>query len=584
MHKYLVPGTSLALAAAIAGVGYWRFLDGRAVLRDENNFQSAPNFGWPIAIGLGLAFTGFVFARYVAGMAKQPVWAPLKSGAAAAVGAALAGLALATTQFIDYIGPNTFIIWLNVVFPAAMFVVAAEFVLNFLLGIYRPRKPGEIPPPAFNSRLLGFIAAPDKIAESIGGALSYQFGFDVTGSWFYQLLSRSLTALAAVGILVMWGMTSLTVVQPNEQGMRLILGRRVSETPLQAGPYFKWPWPIETIETFPATAARRINLGGEPPKLKAGRSVLWTNDHGVTETYFAVQPTAAEKAAAAGDDVTLKGAKDVALVSAEIPLFYAVTDLVKFENFAAPDQREDIMRSLGRREVFRYLATTDVDKILGDGREAVSKALRERVQARFTALDAGIEVLFIGVEGVHPPRDTAISFESVVQSGQIKERDLRIGESDASQALVQAAGSVDLAQQLVSLIREYEQVSQQGAAPGQAEEHSKKVKELERRIEDQLLKASGSAGSAIQQARAERWVKHMTRKIDADSHEGRLAAFRVAPQAYVAQTYFQTLLQIMKEARVFFVADNGKIEIRTDLTQQDIGGNIFVNPKQPPAQ
>ena len=64
--------------------------------------------------------------------------------------------------------------------------------------------PPEVPRPAMDSRLLSFVAAPDRLAQSIGDALNYQFGFNVTESWFYQLVSRWLASLALVGALVVW--------------------------------------------------------------------------------------------------------------------------------------------------------------------------------------------------------------------------------------------------------------------------------------------------------------------------------------------------------------------------------------------
>jgi len=219
MHKVLVPVVSLMLAAALFGLGWWRFGIGKALfdndiyrktIADAAEKGVVHDHGWLIAIGLGLAFTGFVFARYVSGMAKQPVWANLKAGAAQAVGAAVVGLALAVGSFVESLGQNVIARALPAAIPIFMMVMSGEIVLNFLLGVYRPRTPGEIPRPALDSRILGFIAAPDRLAESIGGALNYQFGFDVTGSWFYQLLSKSVTALVLMGLVVIWGLTCVT--------------------------------------------------------------------------------------------------------------------------------------------------------------------------------------------------------------------------------------------------------------------------------------------------------------------------------------------------------------------------------------
>jgi regulator of protease activity HflC (stomatin/prohibitin superfamily) len=553
------------------------------------DFVSAANFAMPITVGLFVAFTGFIFARYVAGMAKQPVWSSLKAGAAMSIGASLAGLLLAIAQFIDYYGPNDPIRWLHAIYAVLMFLVAAEFVLNFLMGIYRPRKPGEVPPPAFNSRLLGFAAAPDRIAESIGGAISYQFGFDVTGSWFYQLLSRSLVWLVGVGVLVMWAMTALTVVKPNEQAVRVRFGKLVSQAPLQPGSYLKLPWPFESIETFAATTARRLDLGSETPQLK-GRSILWTNEHVSKEVKFAVQPSSASGAVSGvgGGADSASGSsgerlRDIALVSAEIPLIYVVDDVVKFETFATSDTREEILRSVGQREVFRHLATQSVDQVLGANRGEISRELRARVQKTLDDLNSGVRVLFVGIEGVHPPKDAAASFESIVQSGQRRDASIRTAEREANTKLIAVAGSVETARKIADAIRAYEAHKSRGPASADAagrEAFDREVKEHELSIEQLLSKAGGQAASTILNARAERWVKHMEARGQAESQAGRLAGYRAAPEVYVSQVYFDTWRELMSKSRVYIVSDASNVWVEADLKEADLGGNIFTKPKE----
>ena len=113
------------------------------------------------------------------------------------------------------------IVWGIVVF---MLVVAGETALNFLLNLYRPRRAGETPRPAFDSRLLSLLSAPDSIVRSINEAVNYQFGFDITSSWGYQLLLRNFVRLAGILVVVVVGLTTLVIVEPQEQGMRLRFG------------------------------------------------------------------------------------------------------------------------------------------------------------------------------------------------------------------------------------------------------------------------------------------------------------------------------------------------------------------------
>src|SRR4051812_8167838 len=189
MYRFFVPTVTLLIAGLLIFVGMWRLQSGNSVW---TNFEEPAYLnpreahrGWSIAIGLGIAFIGFLFARYMSGMAKQKVWESLRAGAAYAAGMALLGLAMAVGHFIDIPGSDIVLRALVVVFPVLMIAMGAEFVVWFLLELYRPRKAGEFPRAAFESRVMGFLAAPDRIAESIGEAINYQFGYDVTDSWVY---------------------------------------------------------------------------------------------------------------------------------------------------------------------------------------------------------------------------------------------------------------------------------------------------------------------------------------------------------------------------------------------------------------
>ena len=589
MHRILIPVLSLVIAIALGGVGVLFFV----LQRQWVNFPfSDHHFGWALAIGISLAVVGFVFARYVAGMAKAPAWANLRGGAAFSVAAAIVGAAIASAHFALYAGWDLPARYLHVAIPIAMMVIALEIVLNFLLGLYRPRIAGEIPRPAFDSRILAFVAAPDRLAESVGGALNYQFGFNVTDSWFYQLISRWLAALLFVGLLVVWSMTSLAIVQPNEQGLVLRFGRAVTPT-LSPGIYIKAPWPIDVLETIDATTVRPVQLGADTPKVT--RSILWTNDHGVKETYFAVQPSTAEQiipaAGSKGQAGTVEDEKvvrDLALVSAEIPLYYVVNDYAKFRDLVAPELRDQFLRAIGRREVLEYISTQTVDGVLGDKRPEISAELTNRINRRLAALNggrgAGVTISYVGLVGVHPPRETAEMFESVVQSNQTRAANIQSAKSFAESELIRVAGSVKRANEMVALIDQIQQRTEAlqalPATSPQAAPLAKEIAALELSAVELISRSDGSAADQLTAARAARWDTHMSARARAERFTAQVAAFRAAPTVYQSQLYFQTLADIMAQCRIYIVVDDGnKLEMRLNLEDSALGNNLFDAPK-----
>lgn len=561
MHKFLLPAITLLVAGGLIGVGLWKFREGQAQLNPVG-FRKPELTGWAVALGIGIAVLGFIFARFVAGMAKQRAWSQLRAGASYLVGTALLGLALAVAHGVAFAGNDVVLRYLHVAIPVFMIALGGEMLLNFVLNIYRPRKAGEAPRPAFDSRVLGFLAAPDRFVDSLSGAINYQFGFEVSSTWFYQLLSRSLVSLLALAILVIWMLSSLAVVRPNERGLLLQFGRLVRE--VDSGLHIKAPWPFQTLETHPALAARTVNVGTQSPQLDG--PVLWTKPHvsGEKEILLVVQPSRPKTGESRA------ASRDLALLAIEVVVQYAVTNLTDYRELAAdndepglpgrpadPDRhRTEMLRSVAQRELIEHAATLSVDEVLGAQRAKMSDTLRERIVARFAGLGrrdgatgkargAGVEVLFVGVAGAHPPQleEVASSFEGVVMAEQKSIVQIENGRADEIRTLARVAGDVAVARRIVAEIDRLEAVRSSG--------DERAITELEQKVEALLSEAGGEAASIIEVARAERWERHMTARAMAVRQEGRTALFKAAPALYRAKLYFDALLAGARDARVF---------------------------------
>ncbi|RMH12051.1 MAG: hypothetical protein D6695_07830 [Planctomycetota bacterium] len=583
MQRYFVPGISLVIALALIGAGWWRFGPARQVAAQDDAVTN-DLAGWAIAIGIGAAFVGFVFARFVAGMAKQKVWASLRAGAAFAVGSALFGLAMAVAHFIGYAGSEDVALrYLPGVYSVVMIVLGCEIVVNFALDVYRPRRPGELPRPAFDSRVLGFLAAPDKIAESLGEAINYQFGVDVTGTWFYQLLSRSVVALGAVAIVTGWLLTGLVVVEPHQRAMILTWGK-ITREDVGPGLHVKWPWPISTIEipeytqrtkvgdkevvtkTKTTAGVRVLHIGTNPPDNEQG-PILWTKQHALNEQFLIVQPSHV------GEDEVKEdtGAPDVALVAVEVPVQYVVSNVRLFDQIASPEMRDELLTAIGRRAVMQYAGTLSIDHVLATDRTGLAAKLRSLLEAEFGKLNdgqgAGIEILFVGVEGVHPPMKVAPKYEQVVSDRQKMEMAIEDAQQKKIELLAKAAGSVEMAERIARKLDQLDVLIASGASEEEIAAHR-----LE--IQHDLESAGGEMGAQLIEASATRWARHMGERGQAALHEGQVASYEAAPQVYRAKKYFEALSQAMADARVYIVPERiGNITI--ELQDKDAATPIF---------
>ena len=557
MHRLLMPTFSLVVGALYIGVGIWRFTIARGDLEPDGFVPATDLSGWAVAIGLSVAVIGFVFARFVSGMAKQDVWANLRAGSGAIVGVSLVGLALAIAHGAEFAGVHQPLRYLQTVISVFMVLLGAEIILNFVLNIYRPRRAGEIPRPAFDSRVLSFVAAPDRIATSISDAINYQFGSDVASTWFYRLLSRTLPRLVILALALFWGLTAFHVVDPSHKALVYRFGSLIRQ--VDSGLVIKAPWPISTVETFPAEQVNEFEAG--TPHALTDEPILWTTKHiEGRERYILVQATPGL------NETHTPG--DLALMACEVPIYYVVEDLRKYTQIASdwtdPNDRSamrrDVLKAVATSEVMRFLSSVNVDDLLGEKRAALNAELFRRIDARFNdpdGLDAGIRLLFAGIASAHPPRgeDVAASFEGVVSADIRRARALEVAHSGAIRTLAEVAGSVEQAEAIVVELRARESMTDPD-----------EITAAEGRIESLLDAAGGEAAVIILKARADRWSGLLEYRADAQRQSSRIAAYRAAPSVYLAKMYFDALLESTRNTRLIITTSEDP-GIHFDLTE-----------------
>ncbi len=554
MHRYLLPAVSLLVGAALLILAWIRYSSGVQIMRSDQ--IPLPSLtGWAMTLGLCIAAIGFIFARFVAGMAKQPAWVNLRAGATWAVGAAVIGLLIAIAHGISFAASDALLRRLPVIIPIIMAVLGIEIFLNFVLSVYRPRKAGEYPRPPFDSRILGFLAAPDRIAESISEAVNYQFGLDVSSTWFYRLFSRSLAFLLFVGGVVIWILTCFAVVSPDENAVVLRFGKlqRVVDSSIAV----KLPWPFESVERYSSEHIVELQLGSPAHQHDDDGPILWTEDHGVNERFLLV------RASRDGSSTSAAG-EDIAMVSAEIPLQYVVDDLETYLWLAADSDdpndpnriRRELLQSVALGVVTEYMSTQTIDAVLGAAREEINANLLELIEARFAELNvdpatgeprgAGVKIVFVGIVGAHPPfaQDVGASFEYVVNSEQRREATIEQSQAMAIKTLASVAGDVELARRIVTELDQLERMTEQDA-----NDEELSLKRLA--IEDLIYESGGEAAGLLLEARADRWVRHMEVRGRATRQAGRLAMYRAAPEVYLAGLYLDALREAVRHSRLY---------------------------------
>jgi membrane protease subunit HflK len=588
MHTWLMPAASLLVAALLVWLGlgtisWFGKLDDPDV--QVTPFGVGANLGWQLAIALGLALVAFIFSRFVAGMAARPAWANLRGGAGHMVGNALVLLAVAigiAFRFFEKPAVLESVAWGLAIY---MLLLAAEIVLNFVLNLYRPRRPGEVPRPAFDSRILSLFAAPDSIVRSINEAVNYQFGFDITSSWGYQLLLRSAVWLLVFAIGSLVALSSIVVVEPGHQAVRLRGGAVVGEVH-EGSLFLKWPWPFETVVSMDAARVREISLNGTPREV--GDVFLWDPNQESDNPLFlvAADPLPAEIARTVDRLVTDVDAVEAvtqpadapagsgpqvsnqfALVDADVILRYRVRtggliDFLSFCNGVKPrrstlDMREQALQDLALRMVTQTLSTLSLEDVLSPRGSTLPSTLRGRVQDVFDRAGTGVEVVSIAIPALRPPNEAVTMFEELSIDTQNSQKTLEEARRMADSSLAALVGDAALARSVVERIRELLVL--------EAEKGRDDPEAVAERIAIQsvLRDSPGMISSFLAAARSLRWQIHMEARRNAAEVLGQVASYAAAPEVYRQRRIMDVFKESLPGLRAKYVL--GVDPRRTDL-------------------
>ncbi len=369
----------------------------------------------------GQAFTTFLFSRYLLGIKMR---GPGIALGVMCIAALLAGAATLAGE-MGYPPADRFAALTLVTFTG---ILAIENFINFLAELYRPRRRGGEFCQSYESRLGGLLTEPGAWARNIAGALDYQFGFKVSDTWLFHFLETALLPLVIFQLVVLYLLSCLVFLAPDEAGILEHFGKPVAQ--LTSGAHLKLPWPFETVRRFPVNRVLSFRIGQGQAGQVEPSVIVWSIPHVQGEEQFLV---------AAPRSGTDTNTVPVNLVAFNIPVEYQITNIFSFAyNHADAAQ---LVEQIAYRSLTQEAAARDLFDLMGDGQTRIANSLRQRIQTETDHRQLGVEIKFVGLQGVHPPTQVAEAFESVIGALEQKEANILAAHAAAGRTVTLAAAN-----------------------------------------------------------------------------------------------------------------------------------------------
>ncbi len=571
IQKWFLPFGGLALASFhVLVYVLWHMKFGGKAVTDSDWLVAPADQKTLTAIMVALAgIFCFLFSRYASGMARSSHWRTLRAAATYLAGNALMCLVLVAALLAS--GAGMRLEWAEplaiYIIKITMLVLGIEFLINWVLDIYRPRMEGEELRPAFDSRLLALISEPGGVAKSIADAFNYQFGFEVSGTWLYQLLRRSVLPLLVFTMLSLVGLSSVLIVDIDQQLVVERFGKPPEARTLGPGLHFKLPWPIDRAYRQSVTGIRTLVVGTLPNEEKEdegahdrGDIELWTEKHNFASHMSILVAHRPERM---GDAVASKSF-GVAMVKGAVAIQYVLSDIRQY--MYKYEDPSEVLEAVAFQTLTEYAAGVELNDLIGAGRAEFEAGLRDELQIRIDRLELGIDIIFLGLQAAHPPEEegVAASFQNVVAAVSRKKAAIEESLSQAQQIKTQAAGSVERADDLDAAIQAVDTLSVDSEADPAALAAAKaKVDELMLGDAAKGIPPMGGMGATgIFMAEASKTAAVAKAKSKRTRFEGDLLTFKAAPVLYKMRKYLDMWVGVAQNHR--------KVVVLADLDKTDL--------------
>ena len=218
-------------------------------------------------------------------------------------------------------------------------------------------------------------------------------------------------------LVIVWALSGLYRVLPDEQGVVLRFGKFVSTT--QPGLNYHIPFPVESVLTPKVTKVNRIDIGFRSER-----------DTGFTSGVVADVPE---------ESLMLTG--DENIVNIDFSVFWVIKDAGNFL-FKIQDP-EGTVKAAAETAMREVIARSNIQPILTEGRSQIEIDASEIIQEILDEYQSGIQITQVQTQKADPPDQVIDAFRDVQAARADMERSKNEAEAYANDVIPRARGEAE---------------------------------------------------------------------------------------------------------------------------------------------
>ncbi len=292
--------------------------------------------------------------------------------------------------------------------------VAGEMTLRALSALFVPFPPAEDARMVTVSAIAGALVL--RRPPPMTTAVRDLFGIDLSRSWALAFVRAAALPVAAVLAVFGWGLSGVEALNVDQRAVYERFGSPVAV--FGPGLHLHLPWPVGRLRPvelgvmhdIPIIFAAAGDGASSPPQTRpidaeaepgADADRLWDGAHPSEGAYLVASQS--------------RGQQSFESIDIDLRVTYRVglSDRSALQAAFAVSDPQRLVQARASRLLARYFAHHTLPGILGADRASFSRDIATELQSELDASQAGLDVMAVVVEAIHPPPGAAAAYHAV---------------------------------------------------------------------------------------------------------------------------------------------------------------------------